>query len=66
MKCIVRSDPVQPVGKAIRKIREDAAKRYVADEEFYCHLVAELGTDSALEKQLLRVRGGHGPVPASG
>ena len=28
MKCIVRSDPVQPVGKAIIKIREDAAKNW--------------------------------------
>ena len=56
MKNIVRGDPVQPVGKAVRKVRVDAAEEYGEDEEFFWHLIAELGSDSALEKQLLRVR----------
>ena len=56
MKDIVRKDPVKAVGKAVRKVREAAADEYGEDEDFYQHLDAELGTDSAIEKQLLRVR----------
>ena len=57
MKEIVRSNPTQAVGKAVRAIRIKASKEYRREKEFYSHLIAELGTDSALEKQLLRVRG---------
>ena len=56
MKMIVRSNPTQAVGKAVRAIRIEAAEEYRKDKDFYSHLVAELGTGSALEKQLLRVR----------
>ena len=56
MKDIVQKDPVKAVEKAVRKVREAAADEYGEDEDFYQHLVAELGTDSAIEKQLLRVR----------
>ena len=56
MKNIVRGNPVQAVGKAVRTVRIEAAENYGHDEDFYLHLIAELGCDSALEKQLLRVR----------
>ena len=55
MKSLVRQDPAKAVGKAVRKIRTKV-KEYSEDEVFYQKLVAELGTDSALERQLLRVR----------
>ena len=64
MKNIVRKNPVQAVGKAVRTVKVEAAEEFGADDDFYLHLVAELGTDSALEKQLLRVRAeiiGHTP-----
>ena len=56
MKEIVRCDPVQPVGRAVRKVRVEAAEMYGEEEEFFDHLITELGSDPALEKQLLRVR----------
>ena len=57
MKEIVRKEPEKPVGNAVRKVRVEAAHQYASKEpDFYMHLVAELGSDSALEKQLLRVR----------
>ena len=56
MKEIVRKNPTQAVGKAVREIRVKASEEYKNDKLFYSHLIAELGTDSALEKQLLRVR----------
>lgn len=64
MKNIVRSNPTQAVGKAVRTIRIEAAEEYSKNKDFYSHLIAELGTDSALEKQLLRIRAeviGHTP-----
>ena len=66
MKVIVRNDPCKPVGKAVRAVRLEAAREYGDDENFHQNLVAELGTDSALEKQLLRVRAEViGPTPKS-
>ena len=56
MKELVRRDPAKPVGHAAWSIRIEAAKEYSDDEEFYQNLVIELGSDAALEKQLLRVR----------
>ena len=56
MKSLVRSDPAKAVGIAARKIREEAYEEFGDDEDFYDHLVSELGTDAALEKQLLRTR----------
>jgi hypothetical protein len=47
MKNIVRKNPVQAVGKAIRIVRIEAAEEFGEDDYFYLHLVAELGTDSA-------------------
>ena len=43
MKNIVRSNPVQAVGKAVRTVRIEAAENYGHDEDFYLHLIAELG-----------------------
>ena len=66
MKHLVRKDPAKAVGKAVRAVRIEAAKEFSEDADFYQHLVAELGTDSALEKQLLRVRAEIiGPTPRS-
>ena len=56
MKSLVRKDPVKAVGKAVRAVRIQAADEYGEDEDFYQNLIAELGTDAALEKQMLRVR----------
>jgi hypothetical protein len=56
MKSLVRKDPVRAVGKAVRAVRIEAAEEYGDDEDFCQNLIAELGTDSALEKQMLRVR----------
>ena len=64
MKNVMRLNPSQSCGEAVRKVRVEAASEYGDDEDFYKHLVAELGTDSAIEKQLLRVK--HeiiGPTP---
>ena len=47
---------VQAVGKAVRAVRIEAADKYSEEKDSYIHLIAELGCDSALEKQLLRVR----------
>ena len=66
MKSIVRTNPALPCGQAVRTVRIQAATEFGNDDDFYKHLVAELGTDAALEKQLLRVR--HeviGPTPRS-
>ena len=66
MKSIVRANPALPCGQAVRTVRIQAATEFGNDDDFYKHLVAELGTDAALEKQLLRVR--HeviGPTPRS-
>ena len=45
MKHLVRKDPAKAVGKAVRAVRIEAAKEFSEDEDFYQHLVAELGTD---------------------
>ena len=66
MKNIVRANPTGTCGEAVRTVRIQAATEYGHEDDFYKHLVAELGTDAALEKQLLRVR--HeviGPTPRS-
>ena len=66
MKSIVRANPALPCGQAVRTVRIQAATEFGNDDDCYKHLVAELGTDAALEKQLLRVR--HeviGPTPRS-
>ena len=65
MKEIVRNNPTQAVGKAVRDIRVKASEEYRNDKYFYSHLIAELGTDSALEKQLFRVRHDVGNTPSS-
>ena len=52
----MRKNPTQAVGKAVRDIRVKASEEYRNGKYFYSHLIAELGTDSAFEKQLLRVR----------
>ena len=39
MKTLVRADPVQPVGKAIRKVRVEAAEKYGEEQDFYLHLI---------------------------
>ena len=63
---MIRKDPVQSCGKVVRTVRIEAADEFGDDETFYQHLVAELGTDSAIEKQLLRVRAEViGPTPRS-
>ena len=56
MKAIVRKNPTEPFGKAIRNVRQSTFELYRQDESFYIDLLADLGSDSALEKMLLRVR----------
>ena len=56
MKELVRNDPAKPVGIAVRKVREEAFETYADEDDFYDHLVYQLGSDAALEKQLLRTR----------
>ena len=56
MKELVRNDPAKPVGIAVRKVRKEAFETYADEEDFYDHLVYQLGSDAALEKQLLRTR----------
>ena len=41
MKNIVRQDPVQACGKAVRKVRIEAAEEFGDDENFYQYLVVE-------------------------
>ena len=56
MKNVVRDNPTMPVGQAIRQVKVEAAKQYSENEELYAKIVAELGTESALENQMYRVR----------
>ena len=66
MKNLVRQNPTLPVGEAIRKVKIEAAKQYSGNEELYCKIIAELGTESALDKQMYRVRTEIvGPTPKS-
>ena len=66
MKNLVRQNPTLPVREAIRKVKIEAAKQYSDNEELYCKIIAELGTESALDKQMYRVRTEiDGPTPKS-
>ena len=56
MKEIVRKDPHKPVIEAVRTIRKEYAEKYDEDDDMFDQLMAELGPDKPLEKQLLRVR----------
>ena len=56
MKEIVRKDPHKPVNEAVRTIRKEYAEKYDEDDDLFDQIMAELGPDKPLEKQLLRVR----------
>ena len=56
MKELVRREPQKPVLDAIRAVRQQYADKYDNDEDFFEQIIAELGPDKAIEKQLLRVR----------
>ena len=56
MKEIVRKEPQKPVSEAIRSIRQLYAEKYDEDDDLFDQIMAELGADKPLEKQLLRVR----------
>ena len=56
MKEIVRNEPQQPVGDAIRSVRKVFAENYDEDDDLFDQIIAELGPDKPIEKQLLRVR----------
>ena len=55
MKNLLKLNPAAPCGEAVRTVRIQAAKDYGDDSAFYNQLITELGTESALEKQLSRV-----------
>ena len=63
MKNIVIKDPVQTCGKAVRKVRIEAAEEFGDDENFYQHLVvenliwknAEKDTDSQPKTNIIKV-----------
>ena len=66
MKNLVRENPTLPVGKAIRQVKVEAVRQYSENEELYSNIVSELGPDSALDKQMYRVRQEViGPTPKS-
>ena len=56
MKEIVRKEPQEPVSGAIRTVRKNYAEIYDEDDDIFDHIIAELGPDKPIEKQLLRVR----------
>ena len=56
MKEIVRKEPHKPVSDAIRTVRQSLSAKYDSDEDLFDQIMAELGADKPLEKQLLRVR----------
>ena len=56
MKEIVRKDPHKPVNEAVRNIRRQYAEKYDDEDDLFDQIMAELGPDKPLEKQLLRVR----------
>ena len=56
MKEIVRKEPHLPVLDAISNVRKSFAEKFDADDETFDHIIAELGADKPLERQLLRVR----------
>ena len=56
MKQIVRKEPQKPVIDAIRQVRQIYAEKYDEEDDLFDQIIAELGADKPLEKQLLRVR----------
>ena len=56
MRNMVRENDNLSCGKIVKIIRSEAKTEFGKDQVFYNELLAELGPDSALEKQLLRVR----------
>ena len=56
MKEIVRKEPHKPVTEAVRSVRQMYSEKYDDEDDFFDQLMAELGPDKPLEKQLLRVR----------
>ena len=56
MKELVRKDPHKPVIESVRSIRKQFAEKHDDDDDVFDQIMAELGPDKPLEKQLLRVR----------
>ena len=56
MKGLVRRDPHLPVSEAINSVRIDFAKKYEPDDDTFDFVLAELGPNKPLARQLLRVR----------
>ena len=53
---IVRSNPVEPVGEAIKAVKLQAAEEFGDDDDKFNEIVAALGSHHALELRMLRVR----------
>ena len=56
MKETVRQNPHNPVGEAIKSVRVSYSEQYDDNEDLFDSIMAELGPDRPLLKQLLRVR----------
>ena len=56
MKEMVRKDPQLPVSEAINKVRLEFARKYEPDDDTFDFVLAELGPNKPLARQLLRVR----------
>ena len=56
MADIVRMNPVEPVGEAIKAVKLQAADEFGQNEDTFNELVDALGSHHALELRLLRVR----------
>ena len=56
IKSIVRGDPQRPVTEAIKQVRRLYSERYDDDDVLFDQIMAELGPDKPLIRQLLRVR----------
>ena len=53
---IVRMNPVEPVGEAIKAVKLQAPEEFGDDDDKFSKIVPALGTNHALELRLLRVR----------
>ena len=56
MGALVKENPVEPVGDAIKKVKLEAAEEFAEDEEYFKEVVEALGSYHGLESRLLRIR----------
>ena len=56
MKSLVRSEPQKVLAEAIQTVRRKYSEEFAEDEDVFEQIIAELGPDKPILRQLLRVR----------